>query len=126
MKGWPDRKAALSITFRIQELYYEREVLRLEHLKESTLDDAVWNSFTTIKSVRERLEGGWKTSEEDCMSRLAGRYAEITTELQDLKAITDRAATDGPFDMAQLDPDLVAAANAFKQRHLELDQRLSV
>ena len=68
LKGWPDKKAALRVTLRVQELFCEREALRLNHLlQDCARDNAAWESYTSISKVRERLEDGWNDDDEEAL-----------------------------------------------------------
>jgi hypothetical protein len=125
LKGWPDKKNALRTAFRIQELFYEQMRFRLDHLLQSSAsDDAIWKR-ATISSVHERLEAGWKDTDE-ALLRKNQSYAAVQKEIEDLRAVLDSAGLVGPFKMVKRDPELLAAGNAFDKRFRDLERRLSV
>ena len=65
IKGWPDRKAAVQVAFRIQNLLNEQEALRFEYLIEKRpSESASWESLT---SISKRLDEGWNTAEDEIL-----------------------------------------------------------
>ncbi|HEY8052929.1 MAG TPA: hypothetical protein VIE42_08985 [Steroidobacteraceae bacterium] len=127
IKGWPDKKAALHRVFRIQELFCEREALRLNHLLcDSAYDHAVWKGYASISIVHDRLEGGWTNVEEQVLSSSDATYAAVQNEIENLNAANDPVALEGPFRMARRDPELIAATHNLENKVRELDVQLSL
>lgn len=126
IKGWPDKRDALRVAFRLQELYCEREALRLKHLENYSLDDAAWDSYTSIPRVRKRLEEEWEPNDEEALSKNCPVYVAIQKQIEQLKAGSDPVGLEGPFDMVKGDPELLAAARLFEERHRRLDRTLSI
>lgn len=124
IKGWPDRKAALSVAFRIQHLFHERELLRLEYLSHQTSPD-LWRSFTSISLVRERLQQAWKADDEETLRRSEAGYVAVQKEIDDLQRVLDPVALDGPLNMAKRDPEVSTLARALERKLRDFDKQLS-
>jgi len=77
LKGWPDKKAALRETFRVQELFCDREAMRLDYWTNSDRDEAEWRSYTSVAAVRTRLGQDWTAAEEQALAQNDAHYAEI-------------------------------------------------
>ena len=92
VKGWPDRRDALRTAFRLQELYCEREALRLRHLQNSNSDDSVWNSYTSISAMHKRLEEGWQASDEQELSKSDATYRALQARIEELTTSRGREA----------------------------------
>jgi hypothetical protein len=127
LKGWPDKKADLRTAFRIQELLYEQMAIRLNYLlTDGASEDATWNSCTSISKVQERLQEGWKDSDEETLSKSNGLYAAIQKEIDELRSILDSDGLTAPLKMARRDPEEIAAGHAISTRLRELDRQLSL
>ena len=75
IKGWPDRKAAVRVNFRLQELFYARETLRLAHLvNHSASNEGAWGSYASLSNVHERLDVGWSDLDEDTLKNSDSAY----------------------------------------------------
>jgi hypothetical protein len=125
VKGWPDKKADLRMSFRLQELFLERMALRLNHLQNSASEDAVWKSYTTTSAVHERVQEGWKDSDEETLAKKDAAYAALQKEIGDLTATLDPPGLEGPFQMVKGDSELIAAAHDFDRKVRALDGQLS-
>ena len=123
IKGWPDRKAALSVAFRIQHLFHERELLRLEYLSHQTSPD-LWRSFTSISLVRERLQQAWKADDEETLRRSEAGYVAVQKEIDDLQRVLDPVALDGPLNMAKRDPEVSTLARALERKLRDFDETI--
>jgi len=99
---------------------------RLNHLQNSVSADAVWNSYTSIKRIRERVHEGWTASDEEALCNADASYAALQARIRELSPAVDPVGTEGPFAMAMRDPELAAAARAFEEEHRRLDRELVV
>jgi len=123
IKGWPDRRAALQNSFRLQQLFNEREALRFDHLMNYhrfTVGD--WKSLQTISA---RLEQGWSASEEEALRHVNSRYDDLEREILACQASQDPEALDEPLRAVQRDSEYVSARDAISRRTLELDKHLA-
>jgi hypothetical protein len=127
LKGWPDKRTDLRTAFRIQELLYEQMAMRLNYLlTDDASDDATWNSCTSISKVQERLQEGWKDSDEETLSKSNVPYAAIQKEIGASKGVLDSVGLTAPLRMARRDPEEIAAGHAISTRLRELDRQLSL
>lgn len=125
LKGWPEKKAALRMAFRLQELYCERQILRLKHLQSSVSDDAEWYSLRSISKIHERLEQRWETNEEEALCKTDSAYGAVQAEIRELKAELDPVGLEGPFAMLARDAENITARRVLAEKVRELDRELS-
>ena len=127
LKGWPDRKAAIHNATHLQKVFFERLSVRLKDLVlRSGLDDISWNEYTTTRKVHERLQDGWTDDEEQALRLCDKAYARMEGEIAKLQTTADPPALDGPFTMAQRDPDLVSAGIKLESTVRALDRELAL
>jgi hypothetical protein len=127
IKGWPDRKAAVRVNFRLQELFYACETLRLDHLvNHSSSNQAAWGSYVSLSNVHERLNKGWGDLDEATLKNNDSAYAAMQTEIEALRPLIDPAALEEPFRMAGRDPELLTATQDLEGKSRELNQQLAL
>jgi hypothetical protein len=127
VKGWPDKKAALHVAIRLQELFLTREALRLSHLvQSSTVDVADWSSYTNMAMVHKRLEEDWNVREEEALRGSHPEYAALQREIESLQAVLDPVGLEGPFAMVRRDAEVIAAGWAFDRLVRSLERQLSL
>ena len=127
LKGWPDRKAAIRTSFRLQELFYARETLRLHHLvSRSASHEAAWQSYGGLNAVLERLQEGWTAADEVALLKRNAKYSAMQTEIQDLQAVLDSPGLERPFEMVKRDPELITAAHELQRKSRGLNERLAL
>jgi hypothetical protein len=86
LKGWPDRKVALHNTFRLQQLFHDREALRFDHLTVGLgPEDVLWKSLSSMSNIFQRIDALWNDVEEDALKMANAAYADILAEKKKAK-----------------------------------------
>jgi hypothetical protein len=123
LRGWPDRKGAITTAVRLQDLLVERQRLRFEHLTKNTdLDGSSWKSLNEICSY---IESAWGDSSESELRSMDQAYDGIAREIESLRSAMDSKALDGPFADLTRDKDYVAARHTAADSIKRLDGLLS-
>jgi hypothetical protein len=126
LKGWPDRRAAIHSSARLQQLFFERLPMRLKYLVlQSSTDNIRWNEYTNTQKVHLRVQEGWAEEEEQALRSCDKGYAQIQSEILEVEATTDPPALVDPFAMAKRDPELLAAWSKLNTTVLALDRELA-
>ena len=123
LKGWPDRKQAVSNSTRLKILQGEAELMRFDFLMSSGLDaTAVCRS---LESIMDRLYTHWTDAEDAALKHKNPSYRELARQLENADAARDPGALDGPFAAARGDPEYLAAAETLRMKYSELDKQLT-
>lgn len=126
LKGWPDRKVALHNTFRLQQLFHDREALRFDHLTVGLgPEDVLWKSLSSMSSIFQRIDALWNDVEEDALKMANAAYADILAEIKESQVSMDSAALDGPLLALQRDPEYHSAREVARQILLKLDDEMA-
>jgi hypothetical protein len=126
LKGWPDRKVALHNTFRLQQLFHDREALRFDHLTVGLgPEDVLWKSLSSMSNIFQRIDALWNDVEEDALKMANAAYADILAEIKESQVSMDSAALDGPLLALQRDPEYHSAREVARQILLTLDDEMA-
>jgi hypothetical protein len=125
LKGWPDRKEVLQNAFRLQQLFCERELRRVERLAATLkMSDGLHRRPTTIKAVDAMVNESWTDLQETELRQVDPRYEALAAEIEKCRAASHGAATEGPLKAAQWDPEYQKARKAAQEVVLECDRLL--
>jgi hypothetical protein len=123
-RGWPDRRASLYYTWKLQELFVQRQEMRFEHLfARGGFNTGAWNS---LSSITDRLDSNWSDVDE-CGALTIHAYRNLTTEISEAeksRASMDKDLLDGPLQTTQEQGEYRAARQAIYEKVHELDKRL--
>jgi hypothetical protein len=126
LKGWPDRKVALHNTFRLQQLFHDREALRFDHLTVGLgPEDVLWKSLSSKSNIFQRIDALWNDVEEDALKMANAAYADILAEVKEIQVSMDSTALDGPLLALQRDPEYHSAREVARQILLKLDDEMA-
>jgi len=123
IKGWPDYKAAILDSYRLQFLFNERESLRFECLIET--DDFCTGSWASVSSISRRLDRHWTDREERELVRRVRHYKEVVDEIAALQKKLVAGAIHEPLEAARRDPEYGTALLAIQEELRTLDARLA-
>lgn len=123
-KGWPDRKDALKIAFRIQFLFNEVEALRLEYVLQRNFSEIIVR--TSVAGIFKRLINEWSEDEEAALKEDNPTYTDVVSEIARLNAKKDSAAVDGPLQAMEKDPEYIRAREMMRRVLREVNKKLAL
>jgi hypothetical protein len=114
----PDKKVAWQTIFRLQRLLKKRQSWRFEYLfGRAQFDEMTLRSLTNIE---ERLDQGWRESEEADLKARIGSYGDLAREIDDIQSKWDPHAVDGATRVLDQDSKYREARLALADRAQKL------
>jgi hypothetical protein len=127
LRGWPDRKLELRNAFRLQGLFCDMELLRLDHLISNGAFDGMIarNSLITLDAIASIIHKQWTHVEEATLRQDHSDYPSVRRQIEECATAVDPTANSGPYRDAQRDPEYVSARQAVADAVTACDKQLT-
>ncbi len=122
VRGWPDRKDAISVTTRIAYLNCDVQRWRLDYLCEQGLLEL--KAHQSLSAIFDRLNKQWTDDEEAALKAKHVPYRGAVTNRDVERAQLDPEALEGPFGDIERDQEYLTARESLRLKAKSLDAQL--